>query len=127
MNGAELWTIRIALGLTPAKLSNLIGMNARNITRWEQREEQVPDWVADRVTHLYTRRQNLAQLIWDHSVDKNGALDVLVLLNREEDLPDYVPDGTTVHEWNNAIVALYDEAAQFTDPAVEWNRYTEAG
>lgn len=125
MNGAELWTRRVALGLTPTRLSELLGPGKRTITRWEQRRSNVPDWVAEAVNELYRQRKELIRRIWNEHVGDDGRTGELVLVNREEDVPSYAPKGTTVLAWNNAVVAVFDEADETTEPSVEWNRYAE--
>lgn len=127
MNGAELWAKRIALGLTPTRLSELIGPNKRNITRWEQREGEVPGWVADAVNDLYDQRAQLVRLIWEEHVDEDGNLDTLILVNRDEDVPSYAPPETSTTAWNNAVVAVLNEAEESSPrpPSVEWHRYVE--
>lgn len=127
MNGAELWAKRIALGLTPTRLSELIGPNKRSITRWEQRRSEVPRWVADAVNDLYRFRGELIRLVWERYVDDDGEFDTLVLAGHSDEVPDYAPEGTTPTMWNNAVVAVFNEASETTTPRIEWGRYTDGG
>lgn len=132
MNGAELWVRWKLLGSTVADLAELLDLNPRTLTRWMQRDEPVPQDVADRVERHVNRHLDLVTDIRERFVDDwDGAEPVrLLLLNRQEDVPDWAEAGTSPEDWNNAVVAVYRDALDrdTLDPSdfeFDWRRHAD--
>lgn len=122
MNGATLWAKRILLGLTTNQLAELLGTSRKRIGIWEKKDGYVPADVYQIVQDLLDRRAELIAEIWERHIAEDES--TIMLLNRDEDIPDYAPDGTTVQSWNNAVVGVLAEAASTGDtPDLEWHRY----
>lgn len=122
MNGATLWAKRILLGLTTNQLADILGTSRKRIGIWEKKDGYVPAEAYAVVTDLLDRRAELIAEIWERHIAEDES--TIMLLNRDEDIPDYAPDGTTVQSWNNAVVGVLAEAASTGDtPDLEWHRY----
>ena len=94
MSGAELKTLREALGLPVSWLADRAGVRERTANYWESGKSQIPEDVAKLVTDLdkaFDERVSLA--VRDYG--KYGAQDpeiVLVRYRTDEDLRRYMPE-----------------------------------